>query len=67
MFYYLLKFYHLRFRAYKLELILKNYKNDKNILKAKKHLSYRLETALVKARKAQYKGGYIKFLRNLES
>ena len=54
-----LSFYNPKFKANDVEQILKKHKND--LVKMKEHLSYKLGVALIKAHKAWYKGGFIKF------
>ncbi len=47
-------------------LILEICQNDPAILRSKNHLSYRLGVALLEAHKTWYKGGYIKFFKEVK-
>lgn len=49
-----------------LEATLRIYADNPLILKCKNHLSYRLGVALIKAHKTWYKGGYIKFFKEVK-
>ena len=49
-----------------LEATLRIYADNPLILKCKNHLSYRLGVALICAHKTWYKGGYIKFFKEVK-
>lgn len=48
------------------EVILAIYAENPLILKCKKHLTYRLGSALIEAHMTWYKGGYIKFFSEIK-